>query len=145
MPYPRHETELKREALRSCLRMFRQPAEAPAILKGSWRETRDYYAARDVVDLDRHELIELCRLCTVHGHEALWRRASPWSPRCVDRAQCLQIEMRPGLHCLWSLFEYRQCRTTTAVTKMVYGGNSTTIGYLFIHDTPRFHSIWSRS
>ncbi|KAK6068929.1 hypothetical protein SCUP515_09317 [Seiridium cupressi] len=82
MPYPRHEAELKREALRRCLRMFRHPAEAPAILKGSWR------------------------------------RASPWSPRRVDRAQCLQIAMRPGLHCLWSLFEYRQCRTTTAVTKM---------------------------
>ncbi|KAI0149702.1 hypothetical protein F4776DRAFT_602839 [Hypoxylon sp. NC0597] len=59
MPYPRHEAELERRAIRDCLHAFRHPSELPSQLKSSWRQTRDYYAARDVVDLEREELIEL--------------------------------------------------------------------------------------
>ncbi|KAI1414093.1 hypothetical protein F5Y13DRAFT_159711 [Hypoxylon sp. FL1857] len=59
MPYPRHEAELERRALRDCLHAFKHPSEMPSQLKSSWRQTRDYYAARDVVDLERAELIEI--------------------------------------------------------------------------------------
>lgn len=59
MPYPRHEAELELEAWRNCGRMCTHPSEIPSICSNNWRQTRDYFAARDVVDLDREELIEL--------------------------------------------------------------------------------------
>ncbi|KAI5918876.1 hypothetical protein F4810DRAFT_715106 [Camillea tinctor] len=59
MPYPRHETELQRQAFRDCAHAMRHPKEIPALLRGSWQQTRDYYAGRDVAGLERGEIVEL--------------------------------------------------------------------------------------
>ncbi|KAI0013170.1 hypothetical protein F4779DRAFT_613700 [Xylariaceae sp. FL0662B] len=57
--YPRHEAEINRRSLRSCVRALQHPSSLPSLLACSWRDTRDYYAARDVVDLERGELIQI--------------------------------------------------------------------------------------
>lgn len=59
MSYPRHEAELARASLRNCLNIFRHPSQFLSFLKDSWHHTRDYYAARDVVELERGELIQI--------------------------------------------------------------------------------------
>ncbi|KAI1136914.1 hypothetical protein F5Y05DRAFT_90434 [Hypoxylon sp. FL0543] len=59
MSYPRHEAELDRRSFRNCLRIFKHPSEIPSLLKSAWHQTRDYYAARDVVELERGELIQI--------------------------------------------------------------------------------------
>ncbi|KAI1078521.1 hypothetical protein F5B20DRAFT_547322 [Whalleya microplaca] len=59
MSTPRHEAELDRRSIRTCIRILQHPSELPSILEPSWNQTRDYYAARDVVGLEREELIEI--------------------------------------------------------------------------------------
>ncbi|KAI1494098.1 hypothetical protein F5X96DRAFT_666169 [Biscogniauxia mediterranea] len=59
MPYPRHEVELQRRAFRDCTHALRHPKELPGLMRGSWQQTCDYYAGRDVADLERDEIIEL--------------------------------------------------------------------------------------
>ena len=59
MSYPRHEAELDRRSLRNCLHIFDRPSEIPSLLRSSWHQTRDYYAARDALDLERAELIHI--------------------------------------------------------------------------------------
>ncbi|KAI0599295.1 hypothetical protein F4775DRAFT_552242 [Biscogniauxia sp. FL1348] len=59
MPNPRHEVELQRRAFRDCAHALRHPKEFPALMRGSWQQTRDYYAGRDLADLERDEIIEL--------------------------------------------------------------------------------------
>ncbi|KAI0385128.1 hypothetical protein F5Y04DRAFT_246878 [Hypomontagnella monticulosa] len=59
MSYPHYEAELDRASFTSCLRIFRHPSEAPSLLRSCWHDTRDYYAARDVVELERGELIQI--------------------------------------------------------------------------------------
>ncbi|OTB17372.1 hypothetical protein K445DRAFT_20724 [Daldinia sp. EC12] len=59
MSYPRHEAELDRRSLRNCLHIFDHSSEILSLLRSSWHQTRDYYAARDVLDLERAELIQI--------------------------------------------------------------------------------------
>lgn len=56
---PRHEAEITEQSWRNCLRIFRHPSEAPTLIRNSFTNTRDYYAGRDVVDLERAELIKI--------------------------------------------------------------------------------------
>ncbi|KAI2609501.1 uncharacterized protein GGS25DRAFT_520302 [Hypoxylon fragiforme] len=59
MSYPNHEASLDRESLHSCLRLFTHPSSIPSTLAASWHETGNYYAARDVLELERAELIQI--------------------------------------------------------------------------------------
>lgn len=59
MPYPRHEAQLERDVLRSCLYLLQHPSEFSSTLRESYHRTRDYYAGRDLVDLERGEIIQI--------------------------------------------------------------------------------------
>lgn len=59
MAYPRHEAEQDRQSLRDCVNLFRRPAQLSSFLKTSWHRTKDYYAARDTIDLERGDLVQI--------------------------------------------------------------------------------------
>jgi hypothetical protein len=59
MPYPPHEAQLERQALRDCLHLLRHPLELPSSIKASYHTTKEYYRGGDLVDLGREELIHL--------------------------------------------------------------------------------------
>ena len=56
---PRHEAEIARQTSKAFFRLFRHPTEIPSFCREIVSSTRDYYAARDVVDLDRQEVVQL--------------------------------------------------------------------------------------
>ncbi|KAI1505777.1 hypothetical protein F5X99DRAFT_404813 [Biscogniauxia marginata] len=66
-PLPRHEAEIERRALRDCLHALRHPRQLPGLARGSWRDTRDYYAGRDLADVERAELVEIVAFTRVAG------------------------------------------------------------------------------
>lgn len=59
MSHPQHEAELERQWLKSCLSAFRHPSQLLSFIQTSWHDTRSYYAARDVLDLEIEELIQI--------------------------------------------------------------------------------------
>ncbi|KAI1816358.1 hypothetical protein GGS20DRAFT_241238 [Poronia punctata] len=59
MPRPRHEVELERNAISSLLEALRHPTQIPSFIRTVWADTRAYYAAADVLDLERAELIQI--------------------------------------------------------------------------------------
>lgn len=59
MDYPRHERESERAAWLAFIHALRHPSELGLFFRSSIADTRDYYAARDVVDLEREELIQI--------------------------------------------------------------------------------------
>jgi hypothetical protein len=54
-----YELAIHRETTQRFLRLFRHPSEAPEFFRALSAGTRDYYAARDAVDLERAQIIRL--------------------------------------------------------------------------------------
>jgi hypothetical protein len=62
MDTPRHEAELERAACNALIHALHHPSEFKHFFPDMARSTREYYAAQDVVHLERDELIELIEL-----------------------------------------------------------------------------------
>ncbi|KAI1109268.1 hypothetical protein F5Y14DRAFT_458465 [Nemania sp. NC0429] len=59
MSQPPHEAEIERRFVSECLYTLRNPLGIPSFLKTVWNDSISYYAAQDVVDLERAELIQV--------------------------------------------------------------------------------------
>lgn len=54
---PRHEADIERETWAAFTHALRHPTALPSFCKSVYRDTKAYYAGRDLVDLEREELI----------------------------------------------------------------------------------------
>ncbi|KAI1197746.1 hypothetical protein F5X97DRAFT_324171 [Nemania serpens] len=59
MSHPPHEAELERRMIRQCIYTFQHPSTALSFFKTVWTDSIAYYAAEDVVDLERAELVQI--------------------------------------------------------------------------------------
>ncbi|KAI1184858.1 hypothetical protein F5B17DRAFT_61367 [Nemania serpens] len=100
---PPHEAELERRMVRQCLHTLQHPLTAPSFLKTVWNDSLAYYAAQDVVDLERAELVQiisytrrtamkffgsvlLLMLIIILGFAKTCKAEEPWTPDGFDWA-----------------------------------------------------------
>ncbi|CAK1365304.1 unnamed protein product [Cercospora beticola] len=57
-PIPQHEADHESQFWGACLEAFRHPTTLPRFFRVVYHDTKAYYAGRDLVDLEREELIE---------------------------------------------------------------------------------------
>ena len=56
---PNHESSIQDSTMSAILLTLRHPSQIPSLFRELFAGTRAYYAAEDVVDLDREDLIAL--------------------------------------------------------------------------------------